>query len=138
MKNSEMFYQELPSYFPPQHQDQQPGLEFLMNPSPIFDNPYSSGCWKLQGKVAIITGGDSGIGRAVAVAFAKEGANVVIAYYNEHGKFPDRYSVLKSALTRSYKNMLSEVSDIIYKHKEQTGQSLDYDETFKQVLGIKE
>ncbi len=84
MKNSEMFYQELPSYFPPQHQDQQPGLEYLMNPSPIFDNPYSSGCWKLQGKVAIITGGDSGIGRAVAVAFAKEGANVVIAYYNEH------------------------------------------------------
>lgn len=63
---------------------------------------------------------------------------LAIAYYNEHGKFPDRYSVLKSALTRSYKNMLLEVSDIIYKHKEQTGQSLDYDETFKQVLGIKE
>ncbi|END3627803.1 hypothetical protein ABL232_000104 [Shigella sonnei] len=63
---------------------------------------------------------------------------LAIAYYNEHGKFPNRYSVLKSALTRSYKNMLSEVSDIIYKHKEQTGQSLDYDETFKQVLGIKE
>ena len=41
-------------------------------------------------------------------------------------------------LVGSYKNMLSEVSDIIYKHKEQTGQSLDYDETFKQVLGIKE
>lgn len=38
---------------------------------------------------------------------------LAIAYYNEHGKFPDRYSVLKSALTRSYKNMLSEVSDII-------------------------
>lgn len=63
---------------------------------------------------------------------------LTLAYYKEHGKFPDSYSVLKSALTRSYKNMLLEVSDIIYKHKEQTGQSLDYDETFKQVLGIKE
>lgn len=84
MNNSELFYQSLPTSFPPQHQDRQPGLEYLMNPSPIFDNPYSSGSRKLINKVAIITGGDSGIGRAIAVAYAKEGANLVIAYYNEY------------------------------------------------------
>ncbi len=70
--------------FPPQHQDTQPGMEYLMTPRPIFDNPYYRASGKLRGKVAIITGGDSGIGRAVAVGFVKEGANVVIAYYNEH------------------------------------------------------
>ena len=66
--------------FPPQRQNQ-PGLEYLMNPRPIFDNYKGSN--KLKGKVAIITGGDSGIGRAVAVAYAKEGAKVVIVYFNE-------------------------------------------------------
>lgn len=66
--------------FPPQRQNQ-PGLEYLMNPRPVFDNYRGSN--KLKGKVAIITGGDSGIGRAVAVAYAKEGAKVVIVYFNE-------------------------------------------------------
>lgn len=70
--------------FPPQHQDTQPGMEYLMVPRPIFNNPYYRGSGKLMNKVAIITGGDSGIGRAVAVGFVKEGAIVVIAYYNEH------------------------------------------------------
>lgn len=70
--------------FPPQCQCEQPGMEYLMNPRPIFDNPEYHGSNKLKNKVVIITGGDSGIGRAVAVAFAKEGAKVVIAYYNEH------------------------------------------------------
>ncbi len=70
--------------FPPQHQDTQPGMEYLMVPRPIFNNPYYRGSGKLMNKVAIITGGDSGIGRAVAVGFVKEGATVVIAYYNEH------------------------------------------------------
>ena len=69
--------------FPPQHQDTQPGMEYLMTPRPIFNNPYYRPAGKLMGKVAIITGGDSGIGRAVAVGFAKEGASIVIAYYNE-------------------------------------------------------
>ncbi|PWT96360.1 MAG: NAD(P)-dependent oxidoreductase [Bacteroidetes bacterium] len=70
--------------FPPQQQKRQPGLEYLMNPRPIFDNPSYIGSKKLSNKTAIITGGDSGIGRAVAVAFAKEGADVAIAYLDEH------------------------------------------------------
>lgn len=64
-------------------QKEQPGIENIMEPLPIFDNPSYKGNNKLKDKVAIITGGDSGIGRAVAVAFAKEGAKVVISYLNE-------------------------------------------------------
>jgi len=70
--------------YPPQQQEVQPGLEYVMTPRPIFDNENYKGSGKLCGKVAVITGGDSGIGRAVAVAYAKEGANLVIPYYNEH------------------------------------------------------
>ncbi len=69
---------------PEQSQDVQPGMEYLMYPKPIFDNPNYNGSGKLKGKVAIITGGDSGLGRAAAIAFAKEGAKLVIPYYNEH------------------------------------------------------
>ena len=68
----------------PQYQTVQPGMEYLMEPKPIFDNYNYKGSGKLKDKVAIITGGDSGIGRAVAVYFAKEGAKVVVVYYNEH------------------------------------------------------
>lgn len=69
---------------PEQSQKEQPGMEYLMKPRPIFDNPNYKGSGKLKGKVAIITGGDSGLGRAAAIAFAKEGADLVIPYYNEH------------------------------------------------------
>jgi NAD(P)-dependent dehydrogenase (short-subunit alcohol dehydrogenase family) len=62
---------------------QQPGIEWMMVPRPIYDNPYYHGSEKLANKVAIITGGNSGIGRAVAVAFAKEGADVAIVYLYE-------------------------------------------------------
>ena len=74
---------ELPIAFPHQHQQSQPGLEYLMDPKPIFDNPNQKGSNKLLGKVAIVTGGDSGIGRSVAVQFAKEGADIAIVYFDE-------------------------------------------------------
>lgn len=57
-----------------------PGKESKMNPEPIYDNPEKKGTGRLKSKTAIITGGDSGIGRAVSVAYAKEGCNVVIVY----------------------------------------------------------
>lgn len=66
-----------------QHQDKQPGIEQEMTPRPIYDNG-EPGHGRLEGKVAIITGGDSGIGRAVAISYAKEGADVVIVYLDEH------------------------------------------------------
>jgi NAD(P)-dependent dehydrogenase (short-subunit alcohol dehydrogenase family) len=68
---------------PPQHQERQPGVESEMIPQAEHDQGYRP-AGKLDGKVAIITGGDSGIGRAVSIAFAKEGADVVIVYLNEH------------------------------------------------------
>lgn len=61
-----------------------PGLETRMHPRPVFDDPESKCSGKLKGKFAVITGGDSGIGRAVAVLFAKEGANLAVIYLNEH------------------------------------------------------
>jgi NAD(P)-dependent dehydrogenase (short-subunit alcohol dehydrogenase family) len=68
--------------FPPQTQEK-PGLESQMTPKPSTMPEYR-GSGKLEGKVAIITGGDSGIGRSVAIHFAREGADCLIAYLNEH------------------------------------------------------
>ncbi|MGY2800314.1 NAD(P)-dependent dehydrogenase (short-subunit alcohol dehydrogenase family) [Ewingella americana] len=67
-----------------QQQDQKPGLESQMDPAPIYFNPDYKPADKLQGKVAIITGGDSGIGRAVAITFAQERAKIVIVYLSEN------------------------------------------------------
>ena len=68
---------------PEQSQNVQPGMEYLMEPKPIFDNPEYCGSGKLKDKVAIITGGDSGLGRTCSIYYVKEGAKVVIVYLNE-------------------------------------------------------
>ncbi|MBW3111989.1 MULTISPECIES: SDR family oxidoreductase [Bacillaceae] len=70
--------------FPPQHQNHQPGTVDEMNPQPIHTDQNYKGSGKLDGKVALITGGDSGIGRSVAWYFAREGAHVAISYLDEH------------------------------------------------------
>jgi NAD(P)-dependent dehydrogenase (short-subunit alcohol dehydrogenase family) len=70
----------------PSQKQEKPGEENRMIPLPVFDNPAATGSGKLANKIAFITGGDSGIGRAVAVLFAKEGADVVIVYLNDEEK----------------------------------------------------
>lgn len=77
-------YEEIPINMPEQRQLRQPGIERLMVPMPIVENPHYKGSCKLLDKVALITGGDSGMGAAAAIAFAKEGADVAIAYLDEH------------------------------------------------------
>ena len=81
---------------PEQMQDMQPGMEYLMTPLPIFDNPNYKGSGKLKDKVAIITGGDSGLGRACSIAYVKEGAKVVIAYLNEDKDAMDAKEYIES------------------------------------------
>src|SRR5215213_926787 len=69
--------------FPAQKQ-REPGRSYAMDPVPDYgENSYKGSC-RLQGKSAVITGADSGIGRAVALAYAREGADVLAAYLNEH------------------------------------------------------
>ncbi|MDP9082839.1 MAG: SDR family oxidoreductase [Pseudomonadota bacterium] len=70
--------------FPKQHQAK-PGIEDRLNPAPMFDAPYYRGSRKLAGKIAIVSGADSGIGRAVCVLFAREGASVAALYLDEEG-----------------------------------------------------
>lgn len=73
--------EDIPVSFPPQHQNRQPGYEYIMEPLPVSERKTCGR--RLENKVALITGGDSGIGRAVAYDFVKEGASVVIVYYDE-------------------------------------------------------
>jgi NAD(P)-dependent dehydrogenase (short-subunit alcohol dehydrogenase family) len=73
-----------PKAMPAQQQKKQPGVEHVMTPRPQYRFEDWKGSDKLKDKVAIITGGDSGIGRAVAILFAKEGCDVVISYLDEH------------------------------------------------------
>lgn len=83
----------------PQHQVR-PGSEKNLEPQPVFDYPEKRGNNKLRGKIALITGSDSGIGRAVAVLFAKEGADIAIAYLNEHKDARDTAAIIKRNYSR--------------------------------------
>jgi NAD(P)-dependent dehydrogenase (short-subunit alcohol dehydrogenase family) len=74
---------EYPTEFPPQHLAK-PGRELEVRPAPMYDAPGYRGSEKLKDKIALVTGGDSGIGRAVAVLYAREGADIAIVYLNEH------------------------------------------------------
>src|SRR5258707_854144 len=80
---------------PKQHQAK-PGAEAKLNPAPMYDAPYYKGSEKLKGKAAIITGGDSGIGRAVAVFFAREGADVAVVYLDEHDDAADTKAIIEA------------------------------------------
>jgi NAD(P)-dependent dehydrogenase (short-subunit alcohol dehydrogenase family) len=101
-------YAEKGNQIPAQHQDEQPGIEEEMTPQPEFER--QSQARKLRNKVALITGGDSGIGRAVALAFAEEGANVAIAYLDE---YEDAEKTLRLIEERGAKGILipGDVSD---------------------------
>ena len=86
-----------PTSVPAQHQDKHPGFETEMNPAPIYyDEKYIKSGDLLKDKVAIITGGDSGIGRAVAVAYAYQGADIAIVYYNESKDAEDTKKLIET------------------------------------------
>lgn len=79
----------------PQSQNR-PGIESKMTPLPVYDYPHIAGTGKLKNKVALISGGDSGIGRAVAILFAKEGADVAIAYLNENSDAAEAKEIIET------------------------------------------
>ena len=85
-----------------QTQNRQPGFENEMSPKPIYDDENYKGSEKLKGKVALITGGDSGIGKAVAIAYAKEGANVAIAYLDEHEDAKETVKLVENYGVKGY------------------------------------
>ena len=104
-------FEKIDEEIDPQKQSKQPGIEGEMDPEPIYDDKDYKGSSKLQGKTALITGGDSGIGRAVAVAFAKEGANVAIAYLDEHEDAEETVKAVESYGVQCLKKA-TDISDV--------------------------
>ena len=88
--------QPQPQDIPPQTQKQQPGRAAQMQPQPQFEAPDYKPAGKLAGKVALITGGDSGIGRAVALLFAREGADIAVVYLKEHDDARETQKLVKA------------------------------------------
>jgi len=93
-QNPQQMY-PLPPY--PEQEQEYPGLESQMNPLPEFGKETYTGSNKLEDKVAVITGGDSGIGRAVATLYAKEGADIAISYLSEHDDAEETRRVVEAA-----------------------------------------
>ena len=87
---------------PAQTQDRQPGREREMRPQPDYE-PKFAGSGRLKDKIALITGGDSGIGRAVAVAMAREGAKLAIVYLSEHRDADDTLAAITGEGSRGIK-----------------------------------
>ena len=103
-----------PTSFPAQHQNIHPGFESEMNPVPIYyDEKYIKSGDLLKDKVAIITGGDSGIGRAVAIAYAYQGADIVIVYYNEKKDAEDTKKLIE-ATGRKCSIYSGDISDVTF------------------------
>ncbi|MCY1701904.1 SDR family oxidoreductase [Deinococcus sp. SL84] len=95
--------QNFPEQVPGQVQEQQPGIEEQMDPQPVYIKEGYQGSDKLKGKVALISGGDSGIGRAVAVHFAREGADVALIYLNEHADADKTVALVEAEGRRALK-----------------------------------
>ncbi|MGO4303487.1 SDR family oxidoreductase [Cupriavidus sp. RAF12] len=98
---------------PPQHQNRQPGLESEMEPKPDSGADDYVGSGRLLDKVALVTGGDSGIGRAIAVAFAREGADVVFAYLDEHSDARETVRLIEGA-GRQALAMAGDLADVAH------------------------
>ncbi|KAK7332966.1 hypothetical protein VNO80_29723 [Phaseolus coccineus] len=102
--------------FPPQKQDTQPGKEYIMNPPPQYSSPDYKPSNKLQGKIALVTGGDSGIGRAVCNLFSLEGATVIFTYVKgqEDIDARDTLEIIKKGKTADAKDPMAIPVDVGY------------------------